>query len=142
MPSAGLTWSWPLFHGGFHRLYLPFDKAIRLRIVTAGCHVIEAPRFGEFLKSEAAIMSAIVTHESRWTTLLSEDPFHPLYDCVARHLSVDLIHERELRVKVKWQIIRYESRLTTNKSVPTICHGRVGTSCCLSGSCGWDLCIC
>ena len=60
--------------------------------------MIEAPCFSEFAKSEAAIMSAIVTQDARRATLLSEDLLYHLYDCVAYHLSLDLVHERELRV--------------------------------------------
>ena len=56
---------------------------------------MEFRKFSEFTKIETYLTSAIVTGDSFWTTLLREDTLDPLYNSVARHVSLGVVYERE-----------------------------------------------
>ena len=86
-----------------HRLNVPFNESVGLREMWTGRYMVKVPLSGEVSKRLTGIITTIIAHNSVGRSILRKHLTHLGYDSVTRHLPLDVIHKRKLRIVVTYE---------------------------------------
>ena len=86
-----------------HRLNLTFNESVGLREMWTGRYMVKVPLGGEVSKRLTGIMTTIIAHNSVGRSIFSKHLTHLVYDSVTRHLPLDEVHKRKLRLVVTYE---------------------------------------